>query len=501
MNAIYVRQSLDKKDSLSTAVQEELCRLELGGEQYKLYSDKGYSGKNTDRPDFARMMRDIRQGLITKVAVYKLDRLSRSLTDFANMIDEFKKYHVGFLSAREKFDTSTPIGNAMLSIVMVFAQLERETTQVRVRDSFVARMQSGAYDGLAPYGFVKKRDRFSGALRSTLEWHPVESEIVQNMFSTYAYTSKSLGSIARELNKQKILSPKGAAWDSCKLSRIMSNPIYVKADVEVYQYYLALGVNITNPVEDFIGINGCVTYGAWDRGKRKFAQLSNLTLSLGMHEGIIPPDTYLKCQHKLQSNRQVNNTRKGKHTWLTGLIKCGLCGYSVKVVLHSGEKQFICSGKTNYGICEDSKYIDIEPIEYYVEQRILNVMHKKNELRAKLGTNQNQTENKLKMKLVHIEEKIERLLEVAETGEGMALEIINQKLGQLGNERNELLAQVAACRNADFAEADFLQLGNVPEIWDTLAIEEKRHIAGMLISVIRCACERTEISWKYAFTA
>lgn len=89
------------------------------------------------------MLEDIRQGKISRVIVYKLDRISRSILDFANMMDIFQKYNVEFVSSTERFDTSTPIGRAMLNICIVFAQLERETIQKRVTDAYYSRCKRG----------------------------------------------------------------------------------------------------------------------------------------------------------------------------------------------------------------------------------------------------------------------------------------------------------------------------------------------------------------------
>ena len=129
IDAIYARQSVDKKDSISIESQIEFCQYELKGGNCKEYKDKGYSGKNTERPQFQQLMRDIESGLVRKVVVYKLDRISRSILDFAKMMDFFQEYEVEFVSSTEKFDTSTPMGRAMLNICIVFAQLERETIQ------------------------------------------------------------------------------------------------------------------------------------------------------------------------------------------------------------------------------------------------------------------------------------------------------------------------------------------------------------------------------------
>lgn len=102
INAVYGRQSVDRKDSISIESQIEFCEYELKGESYKAYTDKGYSGKNTDRPKFQQLMADIQKGLIKKVVVYKLDRISRSILDFATMMEEFQKYNVEFVSSTEK---------------------------------------------------------------------------------------------------------------------------------------------------------------------------------------------------------------------------------------------------------------------------------------------------------------------------------------------------------------------------------------------------------------
>ena len=89
IDAIYTRQSVDRADSISIESQMEFCQYETRGGEYRYYSDRGFSGKNTDRPDFQRMMNDIKNGEIKRVIVYKLDRISRSILDFTSMMEEF----------------------------------------------------------------------------------------------------------------------------------------------------------------------------------------------------------------------------------------------------------------------------------------------------------------------------------------------------------------------------------------------------------------------------
>jgi len=113
IDAVYGRQSVDKADSISIESQIEFCKYELRGSDgsvsnnYREYTDKGYSGKNTDRPQFKQLVKDIEQGLVKRVIAYKLDRISRSIIDFSNMMEMFQRYDVEFVSSTEKFDTST----------------------------------------------------------------------------------------------------------------------------------------------------------------------------------------------------------------------------------------------------------------------------------------------------------------------------------------------------------------------------------------------------------
>ena len=177
INAIYARQSVDRADSISIESQIEFCKYELKGGSFREYKDRGYSGKNTTRPQLQQLLADIRRGEVEKVIVYKLDRISRSILDFSNMMELFQQYQVEFVSSTEKFDTSTPMGRAMLNICIVFAQLERETIQKRVCDAYYSRSQKGFHmGGKPPYGYrleemgsiprswwrIRKRGRLSG---------------------------------------------------------------------------------------------------------------------------------------------------------------------------------------------------------------------------------------------------------------------------------------------------------------------------------------------------
>ena len=236
INAVYGRQSVDRKDSISIESQIEFCEYELKGESYKAYTDKGYSGKNTDRPKFQQLMADIQKGLIKKVVVYKLDRISRSILDFATMMEEFQKYNVEFVSSTEKFDTSTPMGRAMLNICIVFAQLERETIQKRVTDAYYSRCLKGFHmSGPAPYGFDLAPTRLHDVRTKMLVEDPETRKYALLMFTMYAEPMTSFGDITRYFSEAGI-KIYGKDLTRGFLSQLLRNPTYVIADLDVYEF-------------------------------------------------------------------------------------------------------------------------------------------------------------------------------------------------------------------------------------------------------------------------
>ena len=127
IDAVYARgSSVEKDDSVSIEDQLALCRLEVDASSAREYVDDGYSAKNVDRPQLQQMMKDIEAGQIARVVVYGLTRFSRTVADFAKIMDVCQKHDVAFVSLTEKFDSTTPLGRALLNMSVVFLQLETE---------------------------------------------------------------------------------------------------------------------------------------------------------------------------------------------------------------------------------------------------------------------------------------------------------------------------------------------------------------------------------------
>ncbi|MGN0679862.1 MAG: recombinase family protein, partial [Oscillospiraceae bacterium] len=271
MVAIYCRQSVDKKDSISIETQEEQCRKNLKENEkdsVQIYSDKGFSGKDTNRPDFLRLMADVEAGRIDKVIVYKIDRISRSVLDFELTYRELKQHNVDFISATENFDTTSITGEATLRIILTFAQLERETIQKRVTDNFYSRAEKGFFmAGRAPLGYVKVEDEIEGKKTSRLQEDPDTSHIIRYVYDCYL-NGDSIGTIVSKLNEPNCEIEHNVRFTNVRIARILANPVYVRANADVYAYYKSAGAILYNDVEEFDGLHGLTIYGR-RQGKKK----------------------------------------------------------------------------------------------------------------------------------------------------------------------------------------------------------------------------------------
>ena len=190
----------------------------------KRYDDGGFSGGNVNRPALKSLMRDIENGEVDVVVVYKIDRLSRSLGDFTDLSKLFERHNVSFVSVTQQIDTSNAAGRMMLNILMSFAQFEREMTSDRIRDKIYATRKKGLWSGgMIPFGYktVDKR----------LVPDPVTAPVVRHVFARYA-ESASAKLVASELQKKfgprTFGSKKGGAptWRMMHVYRILRNPVY-----------------------------------------------------------------------------------------------------------------------------------------------------------------------------------------------------------------------------------------------------------------------------------
>lgn len=511
MIAIYARQSVDKKDSISIESQIEFCKREIPeGEKTKVYKDKGYSGKNIERPAFQQLLEEIKKGKITKIIIYRLDRMSRSLLDFAGLIDIFNKYNVEFVSSTEKFDTSTPIGRAMLSIIMVFAQLERETIAGRIKDNYYERGKKGMFlGGNVPFGYDLSPHTIDGFKTNKLVPNS-SAEIVRKMYELYANENMSLGQISKLLTKEGYLSLFDKAWDSAKISRTMRNPVYVKADADVYLYLQNLGCIIHNDITEFDGAHGLYLFGDKVKSSEKnHNNISGYTVSIAPHEGIIDSNTWLKCVNKLITNRQIRNNGKSNFSWLSGLVSCDKCNYSMTIskanlsVKHGTYAlYFKCSGRAMRGIC-DAASPRVEDIEKDVQNKMLERLeYLKTEIsNSKLIDNKsdenNNLINDLKIRINTVEKDIEKLLDSLIEANNVTMEYINKKITKLDEELKRLRFKLnEELSKSKTHNVNVLELEYVLNRFDDLDLDHKKEVAKAMIKRVYIYNKMPRIVWN-----
>src|SRR5580698_9176041 len=202
--AIYTRKSSEEgleQQFNSLDAQREAAEAYIKSQRHEgwrllaeKYDDGGYSGGNLERPALKRLTADIRAGKVQTVVVYKVDRLTRSLSDFAKLIELFEARNVTFISVTQQFNTTTSMGRLMLNVLLSFAQFEREVTGERIRDKIAAAKKKGLWmGGTPPIGYELKGKK--------LLVNTTQAQVVRHIFRRYA-ALKSVAKLCRELKAQ-----------------------------------------------------------------------------------------------------------------------------------------------------------------------------------------------------------------------------------------------------------------------------------------------------------
>ena len=284
--AIYSRKSkfTGKGDSIGNQIQ--MCKdyienLYKNKEiEYSVYEDEGFSVKNTNRPEFQKLLNDIKKEKFNILICYRLDRISRNVAGFSSTLDELQAYGVDFVSIREQFDTTSPMGRAMIYIASVFAQLERETIAERVRDNMIELAKNGQWlGGTPPLGYDRRRESF---------------------------------------------------FSAATLHKVLKNPLYVKSSDAVLKYRENDGINVFGTPD---GIHGILNYNRTSisirNGKKSnsYKDKSEWIASVSkICKGFIEHDIWLEVQKQINTNKfKAPNLGNTNNAILTGKLICGSC--------------------------------------------------------------------------------------------------------------------------------------------------------------------------------
>lgn len=339
--AIYSRKSKFTGKGESIGNQVELCKeyvRTMFGEEYLehcvVFEDEGFSGGNLKRPGFQQMMEGVRSHQFQAIVVYRLDRISRNISDFTGLIDELTKLDVSFVSIREQFDTSTPMGRAMMFIISVFSQLERETIAERIRDNMHELAKTGRWlGGNTPTGFCSESVStvtLDGKTRKACKLKVVEEEaqVVKLIFDLYTQTD-SLTATETELLRRCVKSKTGKDHTRYSIKAILQNPVYMTADADAYRYFTERDVEVFSEEDAFDGQHGIMAYNRTEQEKGRavnYLPMQEWIIAVGKHPGLISSKQWIDVQRSLDRNKsKAYRKSRSNEALLTGLLYC-TCG-------------------------------------------------------------------------------------------------------------------------------------------------------------------------------
>lgn len=423
---LYCRVSTDiQMEGYSIDAQKDFlksyCKMhEI--DNYEFYIDGGYSGSNINRPDMQRLIEDVEDHKIDIVVVFKLDRLSRSQKDTLYLIEEvFNPNDCGFVSIKENFDTNTPFGKAMVGILSVFAQLERETILERTRIGRKKRAEEGLWYGTGNLPFAYDYDEKKGILVPNKE----KVEIVNKMVELYlqGMPMTQVGALFG-LQDQTVRS-------------IFTSPV-------------GLG---KIPYKDEI--------------------------FEGQHEPIMTQETYDKLQQKMKE-RAV--TYKHAIYLLAGKIVCGKCGakYRYQKAGTSSIRLYCYSQQTSKknlikdANCDNRRYYDYE-IEDYVIKDLISMSLDESKFRHNMNMNDINVSQARIDRIAQIDKQVVNLLDYI--SEGIAVEETKEKIRKLQEEKEKIQKELSD-EKAKERKSENLKvvISDLNTAWKTMTFEEQRNI-------------------------
>lgn len=514
--AIYSRKSrfTGKGESIGNQVElaKEYIRVHFGDDAVKktiIYEDEGFSGGNLNRPAFQRMLEAAQQRKFRAIVVYRLDRISRNVSDFSGLIEELARLNISFVSIKEQFDTSTPMGRAMMYIASVFSQLERETIAERIRDNMQELAKTGRWlGGVTPTGFASeavKSVTVDGKTKKAckLKLIPEEAEIIQTIYRLYLETD-SLTLTEATLIKQGFQTKNGKRFSRFSVKSILQNPVYMTADQAAYDYFVEKDADLFSEREAFDGVHGIMAYNRTDQEKGRATIMlptSQWIVSVGKHPGLIPGKDWVKIQESLERNKSKSFRKpRSNEALLTGLLFCR-CGarmypklskrktadgkpiYTYVCKMKERSQRSVCNNKNANGNTLDMAIIEQMKTLQDDHSSFIDQLEASRKFYTGNRTDYEERLSAMQKEKAGIEKKINTLVDsLTEVGEGAAkahvarrIEQLNQEYEALGQRIQELEGLTSEHALSDIEFDVLRQLLQVfREDIDHMSIEQKR---------------------------
>ncbi len=525
--AIYSRKSKLTEKGESIENQVEMCRFLLQQKYDNIdfendvivYEDEGFSGGTINRPQFKKMMEDARKKKFSVIVCYRLDRLSRNISDFSKLIDELSKLGIEFISVKEKFETDTPMGRAMMYIASIFSQLEREVIAERIRDNMMELAKTGRWlGGTAPTGYESKgieKVNINGKVKKAymLVQIPDEAERI-SLICNEMLNLKSLTKLETYLIQKNIKTKNGRYYTRYTLKTILTNICYAKNDKVMYEYLLNSGVEFYADESEFDGEHGMIAYNKTNQritGSNRHNEMDKWVIAIGKHKGIISGETFVKIQQLMKDNENMRY-RVGKYTnsLLSGILFCGECGAHMRPKTtirdtEDGNRRFyyMCEmkDKSKKSKC-NSKNIDGNMADKLVIQALKEIISTNsnfcNELKSmivsfeKTNGDINEKKKVLEKKYEQNQRDINNLINKLKYIDNELIEDVTNEIKNLKSKNNDIkqeMEQIVDDSNAKIEEKDYAKLmldviSEYRNTFDTLDYKEQRNFLKLIISKV-----------------
>ncbi|GAA0735350.1 recombinase family protein [Clostridium oceanicum] len=435
--AIYSRKSRETDTGESIKNQIDMCKDYFRRKEkctFEIFQDEGFSGGNTNRPAFKRMIELAKHKQFDIIAVYKVDRIARNIVDFVNTFNELENHDVKLVSITEGFDPSTPIGKMMMMLLASFAEMERMNIAQRVKDNMKSLAKMGRWSGgTPPTGYKSKTIVNNNGKKETyLELIEEKQHLIESVFKEIAegYSTYQVGKL---LN----ISPK-------TVSNIISNPTYVESNELSANYLKSIGYSIFGKLNG----NGYLVYNRRPRKKgKKLFNAKEMFVAVSNHKPVIDSKTFISANSNIKDRAIESKPRISNESFLAHLVECS-CGNSMYI--RPGHKRkdgtrnvyFVCSKKGTKEKC-NSKWLRID----IVEETVINTFRKISVDNTTLDNYLKQKNNSidysniiknLKKQINKNNKDINSLTDKLVLLEGPSIDIVSKKINELANKNTTL---------------------------------------------------------------
>lgn len=484
--AIYARRSIYSEESESINMQVQACKDYFKREKctFEVFIDEGYSGSNIDRPDFKRMLKKIHNKEFDIVVVYKIDRISRNMVDFINLVNDFEKHNVSLISVTEGADPTTPSGRFVMNILASVAEMERANTQQRVKDNMLTMAKQGRWTGgNPPFGY--KSIKIDNGYYLTID--ESKKDLVDKIFNDYLETG-SLNEVSKRFN-----------INIATISDMLSSPVYVASSEKVHKYLKLNGFQVYGEPNG----KGYLTYGKRPKKNNKKAwNPKGYIVAVSKHDALIKEDTWLKVQEILKNNSINPKPKESSYSYLNTLVKCAVCGANMCIDLSyvrvDGTKvySFRCGNKKRGPSSCSNGMIMVEELEKSIKNKLkaigLNKALINDYIKQPNSKNYDKEIKSIKSKINNNKLQINNLTDKLALISNEAASVIISKIEELVSRNNELQKELLKIEkmqtNNEEIKKHIDELYNSIQLFNTMenaSIEEKRKVIRTIIKEIK----------------